>query len=71
MDFVKDLLMSRGKNAILVVVDRLSRYAHFIPIHHSFSVIDIATIFIRKIIYLHGIPHSIVFDHDTIFLSSV
>lgn len=71
MDFVEGLPMFRGENIILVVVDRLSKYVHFIPIHHPFSAIKIATSFVRDVIHLYGISRSIVSDHDTIFLNSV
>lgn len=71
MDLVESLLTSKGNNAICVVVDRLSKYAHFLPLYHPSSTIDMVTIFIWEIIHLHGIPHSIAFDCYTIFLSSM
>ncbi|KAM2479466.1 hypothetical protein PS1_003203 [Malus domestica] len=47
MDFIDDLPTVHGKNAILVVVDRLSKYGHFIPIQHPYSTPKIAEIFIQ------------------------
>jgi hypothetical protein len=71
MDFIQGLPKSRGKEVILVVVDRLTKYAHFIPQAHPYSVQTIAEVFMNTIIKLHG-PHvSIVSDRDAIFTSQL
>jgi len=46
----------------MVVVDRLSKYAHFMPISHPFTVAKVANIFILNVFELHGLPYSIVTD---------
>ncbi|CAM8999668.1 unnamed protein product [Rhodiola kirilowii] len=69
MDFITHLPPSAGKTSIMVVVDRLSKYAHFSPLKGGCSAAEVANIFIRDIIRLHGFPSTIVSDRDPIFLS--
>jgi hypothetical protein len=59
MDFVVGLPLSEGYNVILVVVDRFTKYAHFVPLHHPYSAPLVARVFVDSIVKLHGIPHSI------------
>lgn len=70
MDFIEGLPLSQGKFAIMVVVDRLTKYAHFIPLKHPYTAITVAKVFLEQIVRLHGIPKSIVSDRDKIFISS-
>jgi len=70
MDFVDGLPNSQGKTVIFVVVDRLSKYAHFIPLKHPYSAIMVAEEFFENIFKLHGLPTSIVCDRDPTFTSN-
>jgi len=68
MDFVMSLPNTpRGHDAIWVIVDRLTKSAHFIPINISFPVSQLAETYIREIVKLHGVPWSIVSDRDPRF----
>ncbi|XP_061345235.1 uncharacterized protein LOC133291071 [Gastrolobium bilobum] len=63
MDFVVGLPRSQaGFDSIWVVVDRLTKSAHFIPVKTTFSTEQLAKLYVREIVKLHGIPKSIVSD---------
>lgn len=64
IDFVDGLPFSNGKISILVVVNRLSKYAHFIALKHPYSATTVAQQFFDAVLKLHGLRESIVCDHD-------
>ncbi|KAK4384513.1 Transposon Ty3-G Gag-Pol polyprotein [Sesamum angolense] len=67
MDFIEGLPKSEGKDCILVVVDRLTKYAHFIALTHPFSTESVARTFIDSVYKLHGLPVNIISDRDEVF----
>lgn len=60
LEFIVGLPKSRGYDAILVVVDRLSKYAHFLLLKYPYSARSVADVFAKEVTRLHGIPSSIV-----------
>jgi hypothetical protein len=71
MDFITGLPTSTKQNdAIMVVVDKLSKSSHFIPFKSICKVIDIAQVFMKEVLRLHGMPKEIVSDRDTKFTSN-
>jgi hypothetical protein len=71
MNFVEGLPKSQKKNVILVVVNRLTKYAHFLSLTHPYTAQDVAHLFPDNIFKLHGLPHAILTDRDPIFTSTV
>ena len=69
MDFIEGMSPSKGKSIILVVVDRLTKYAHFCAMRSPYTTASIAQVFIENIVKLHEMPRSIVSDRDRIFTS--
>jgi hypothetical protein len=70
MDFITSLPKLGNKSVIMVVVDCLSKYAHFCALQHPFTTSIVAQIFMDQVFKLHGMPHSIVSDRDPTFTSS-
>ena len=62
LDFIEALPRVGGKSVILTVVDRFSKYCHFIPLAHPYSAESVAQAFFSEIVRLHGIPQSMVSD---------
>ena len=67
MDFITGLPKSEGKSVIMVIVDRLTKYAHFCALSHPFKASTIATAFMETVQKLHGSPKIIVSDRNPIF----
>lgn len=55
---------------ILVVVDRLNMYSHFMPINHPYTALTVARVFMDNVFKLHGLPQTIFSDRDPVFTSN-
>jgi hypothetical protein len=71
LDFVEGLPKSKGYNCILVVVDKFSKYAHFLPLAHPFTALQVAKLFMDNIFKLHGMPLALISDRGKIFTSQL
>ncbi|GJS93962.1 putative reverse transcriptase domain-containing protein [Tanacetum coccineum] len=68
MDFVTKLpSTSRGHDTIWVVMDRLTKSAHFLPMYEDYKMERLARIYLNEIVARHGVPISIISDHDSRF----
>jgi hypothetical protein len=71
MDFIIGLPRTRKKHdSIMVVVDKLTKAAHFIPLKTTHRAADVSDIFLKEVARLHGIPKTIVSDRDPKFTSN-
>ena len=71
MDFITGLPTSpKKKDAIWVVIDRLTKVAHFLPVNIAFNASLLADLYISRIVCLHGVPKTIVSDRGPQFTSS-
>ncbi|PHT51734.1 hypothetical protein CQW23_06196 [Capsicum baccatum] len=65
MDFVTGLPHTRHQHdSIWVIIDRMTKSAHFLPLHTSYSVEDYAKLYLIELVRLHGVPLSIISDRD-------
>ena len=70
MDFITGFPRTkRGNNAIFVVIDRLSKVAHFLPVRESITASQLADLYISRIVSLHGVPLEINSDRGSLFTS--
>ena len=70
MNFVVGLpLTGRKHDLVWVVVDRLTKLAHFLPMRTNYSLDKLVELYIKEIVWLHGIPISIISDKDPRFTS--
>lgn len=71
MDFDEGLPKSNDKDITLVVVDRFTKYAHFLPLKHPFTAKEVINLFTDNIFKLHALPTVIVTDRDRVFTSQI
>lgn len=68
-DFITSLLRSNGVDCILVIVERLSKHGHFLPLKHPLIAKSVAEVYIWEVIRLHGVFMDLAFPvGDQVFL---
>jgi hypothetical protein len=71
LDFIDGLPKSHKYDTILVVVDKFTKYGHFIPLSHPYTAMSIAQLYLNSIYKLHGLPQMIISDRDRAFTSAI
>jgi transposase InsO family protein len=71
LDFIEGLPKSGGFDVILVVIDKFSKYAHFIPMSHPYTALSVAQLYFNNIYKLHGLPEALISDRDKVFTSTL
>jgi hypothetical protein len=69
MDFITDLPLVGGYDTVLVIVDRFSKMAHFVPCSKTISGEETADLFLKNVVRLHGLPEDITSDRGSQFIS--
>jgi hypothetical protein len=66
MDFIEGMPLSQGYSIIWVIMDQLTKYAHFVALKHPYTA---AQVFMNQLFKLHGMPKTIISDRDSTFTS--
>jgi hypothetical protein len=69
LDFVEGLPRSGTADCIFVVVNKFTKFAHFIPLSHPYTALIVAQLFISQVYRLHGFPVAVISDWDQVFTS--
>ena len=70
MDFVEGLPKLEGKDVVMVIVDRFTKFGHILSLSHPFTTREVARTFLDRVDSFHGIPNTIISDRDKVFTSS-
>lgn len=69
MDFIDGLPQSGAFNCLWVIVDKRTKFAHFLPLAHPYTAAKVAQLYMHQIYIIHGLPRAIVSDRDPVFTS--
>ena len=70
MDFITGLLLTQqGHDSIWVIVDRLTKLAHFVPVNTTYLAGKYAELYVSQIVRLHGVPRTIILDRRPQFIA--
>lgn len=67
LDFIEGLPKARGFDSILVVIDKFTKYGHFVPLTHPYTAPQVAHTYFNNIYKRHGLPQAIITDKDRTF----
>jgi hypothetical protein len=70
MDFITSLPPVQGRDCMFVVVDRLTKFAHFFAIPTDYKAMQVAELFFREVFRLHDLPKQIINDRDGRFIGT-
>lgn len=70
MDFMEGLTKSNGKDAIMVIVDKLSKYGHFIALTHPYSTSQVAKVYLEYVYELQGMLETITNEREPTFMTN-
>ena len=70
MDFIGGLPKAMDMDTVMVVVNRMTKYAQFCPLAHPYMAEQVAAVFVKEIVRLNGFPCNIVSDRDRVFMST-
>jgi hypothetical protein len=71
LDFIEGLPKPSRWEVILVVVDKFSKYAHFLPMSHPYTALQVAQTYFSNIYKLHGLPSALISNRDRVFKSAL
>jgi hypothetical protein len=71
MDFIEGLPKSQSFDTILLVIDKFTKYGHFIPMKHPYTTLSVAQLFLNNVYKNHGMPKVIISDRDKVFTSNL
>lgn len=71
LDFIEGLPKSSRFDTILVIIDKFTKYGHFVPLSHPYTALSVAQVFVDTMYKLHGLPKIIISDRDKIFTSAL
>ncbi|GMJ07744.1 hypothetical protein HRI_004443600 [Hibiscus trionum] len=69
MDFIEGLPQSKKANCILVIIDKFTKYAYFLPLFHPYTAMEVARMYLDQVYKLHGQPKVAISDRDRTFTS--
>lgn len=71
LDFIEGLPLSASCNVILVIVDKFSKFAHFLALRHPYTALTVVQLFMSEVHCIHGLPRAIISDRDRVFTSQL